>query len=233
MKLEKRVTVNGNDCKIVSESVVLDLTAPGRAVFVIQADQISTGGLLQFHFGTNGKIELWFSGYIENARKIDGKQIRITVREYSALLARRWTMSQRYTTARRVLSELSGRTGIGFRMGSGSVKWADTPIPYFFNIGSGYGILELIGKHLQIPDFVWQNQPDGTIFIGSGSELAGAGSVLGIPTRFFTNLTGSGADCPCLPALRPGRRIKIGNLDPVRIETITLTGETMRLGFQC
>jgi len=233
MKILKKLTVDGTEYKIVSESVVLDLTAPGRAVFVMQAGTISTGALVQFHLGTDGAAGLWFSGYVENARKIDSKQLRITVREYSALLARRWTMSQRHTSARRILSELNGKTGIAFRLGDGSAAWADTPIPYFFNIGSGYEILELLGKHLQIPDFVWQNQPDGTIFIGSGSELAGAETILAIPERFFTGLTGTGADCPCIPALRPGRNIQIGNLDSVRIETITLTGEIMRLGFQC
>lgn len=232
MKFLKKLFVADQERKSVSESVVLDLSAPGRAVFVMQAESAAVGDLVRFYLGENGEMELWFSGYIESVRKIDTRQIRMLVREYSALLSRRWTLAQRHTTARRVLAELSAQTGIAFRLGKES-EWAEQPIPYFFNIGTGYEILDLIGKHLQIEDFIWQNQPDGSVYVGSASELAGAGITLGIPARFFTGLSASGADCTCLPALRPGRKIQIGDLAPARIETITLTGEKMRLKFQC
>lgn len=233
MKYVKKLTVAGNEVKIVSESAVLDLAGPGRAVFAVQADRPAAGDLVRFSLGLDGEAAPWLSGYVESCRRIDSRQWRLVVREYSALLARRWTVSQRHTSAARVLAELSRLTGIAFRLGPGAAAWKETPIAYFFNLGSGYEALELIGKHLQIPDFVWMNQPDGTVFVGSGSELAGAETVLAIPERFFTGLSAAGADCPLLPALRPGRRIRIGDSDPVRIESITLQGEKMRINFQC
>ena len=233
MKYLKKLTVAGNEVKLISESVVLDLAAPGRAVFNCLIDHPAAGDLVQFALGIDGAAALWFSGYVESCRRIDPKQWRITVREYSALLARRWTVSQRHTSAARVLDELSRQTGIAFRLGPSAAAWNETPIAFFCNLGSGFAILETLGKHLQIPDFIWMNQPDGTVFVGSGSELAGAETVLAIPERFFTGLTAAGADCACLPALRPGRRIRIGDSDPVRIESITLQGEKMRLNFQC
>ncbi len=233
MKYVKKLTVSGNEQKLVSESAVLDMSGPGRAVFVIQAERPAVGEIVQFSLGLDGAVSLWFSGYIESCRRIDSRQWRIVAREYSALLARRWTISQRNTSAARVLEEISRLTGIAFRFGPGAEEWKDTPIAFFFNLGSGYEALDLVGKHLRISDFVWMNQPDGTVFVGSGSELAGAGSVLVIPERFFTGLSAAGADCPLLPALRPGRRIRIGDSDPVRIESITLQGEKMRMNFQC
>ncbi len=233
MKIIRKLTISDNEVKIVSESVVLDLTSPGRAVFTVIADAVSVGDLVRFYLGTEGVAELWFSGYVESCRRIDYKQLRLVVREFSALLARRWTISQRHTSARRVLTELNRQTGISFRMGDHSASWANTPIASFFNLGSGYEVLELIGKHLKIDDFVWQNQPNGEIFVGSGHELSGAKTTLAIPERFFSNLSGAGADCACLPALRPGRWLRIGNTDPVRIETVTMQGINMRIGFQC
>jgi len=233
VKILKELTVADNERKIVSESVVLDLTAPGRAVFVVIADGAAVGDPVRFRLGIDGGTALWFSGYVESCRRIDRKQLRLVVREYSALLSRRWPMAQRNTTARRVLAELSNRTGIAFRLGASAAEWIDRPIAHFFNIGTGYAILELLGRHLEISDFLWQNQPDGSVFVGSGTELAGAATVLKFPAMFFTQLSATGADCPCLPDLRPGRRIRIGDTDPVRIETITLTGEKIRIGFQC
>lgn len=230
MKFVKKLMLGDRACKIVSESVVLDLTSPGRAVFCIQADSAETGTPVRFFLGFDGTAELWFTGYVESVRKLDAKQLRITAREFSAVLSRRWTLSQRHTSARRVLEELSDRTGAAFRLGD-SAEWADAPIPYFFNIGSGFSILELIGRHLRIADFVWRGQPDGSVYVGSASELAGAGSTLAIPERFFTGVTATGADCACLPALRPGRQLRIGGMETVRIESITLAGAKMRLGF--
>lgn len=233
MIIVKKLFLNGKQVKIVSDSVVLDLTAPGRAIFSVISETAESGSLTEYHVGTDGTAALWFSGYAESCRRIDRQQVRLVVREYSAILARRWPLAQRNTSARRVLGELNSKTGIAFRLGVSSTSWADTPIAYFINTGNGYEILDLIGKHLKIKDYVWLNQPDGSVFIGSGSELAGADKILVFPESFFTNLSGTGADCPCLPALRPGRRLRIGNTEAVRIETITLQGEMMRLGFQC
>jgi len=233
MRYIRKLTVAGEERQIVSESVVLDLTAPGRAVFTLLADAVAVGDTVRFSLGLDGSAALWFTGYVESCRRIDAKQLRLVVREFSAILARRWTMAQRNTSARRVLAELADRTGIAFRLGTAAADWIDRPIAHFCNLGTGYEILELIGKHLEIPDFVWQNQPDGAVFVGSGTELAGAATVLKFPAEFFTQLSATGADCPCLPDLRPGRRIRIGDTDPVRIETITLNGEKMRIGFEC
>ncbi|PWM76091.1 MAG: hypothetical protein DBX90_11815, partial [Lentisphaerae bacterium] len=62
MKYLKKLTVAGNEVKLISESVVLDLAAPGRAVFNCLIDHPATGDLVQFALGIDGAAALWFSG---------------------------------------------------------------------------------------------------------------------------------------------------------------------------
>ena len=75
MKFVKKLMLGDRACKIVSESVVLDLTSPGRAVFCIQAASAETGTPVRFFLGSDGTAELWFTGYVESVRKLDAQQV--------------------------------------------------------------------------------------------------------------------------------------------------------------
>ena len=233
MKIVKRLKIAGSPVKIVSESIVLDLHVPGRAVFtVIPESAIGPGDSAAFDLGLNGTAERYFSGYVSSAKRIDSRQIRIYVRDYSALLENRCAISSRNTNARRILAEISGRFGIAFLTGAKNAAKFDKPISHFFNSGSAAAALGMIGKHLEISDYVCRSQADGSVFAGSGDELPGSDTTLVIPPPFFTELSVAGAACPCVPELRPGRKIRIGDLEPVRIEQTTIAGEKMRLVFE-
>ena len=233
MKIVKRLQIAGKPVKIVSESVVLDLFAPGSAVFsVLPESAVNPGDAVCFDLGINGAAERYFTGYVSSAKRIDARQVRIYVRDYSALLENRCPLAHRNTTARRVLDEISSKTGIAFHTGKINAGLYDAPIAHFFNPGSAAAALAVIGKHLEIDDYLCRSQADGSVFVGSGKELLGADTTLVIPAPFFTELSVSGATCACVPALRPGRKIKIGDLEAVRIGQTNVAGEKMRLVFE-
>lgn len=233
MKIVKSLKIAGNTVKIVSESVVLDLHDPGRAIFmVISSENVLPGDRVEFDIGLNGSAERYFSGYVSGAKRIDAKQVRIYARDVFALLENRCPIAQRNTTARRILEEISGRFGIAFQIGRKNMAKFEQPIAHFFNPGSAVAALNMIGRHLEFNDYLCRCQADGTVFVGSGDELLGSDSTLLFPPQFFTELSAAGASCPCVPALRPGRKIRIGELEIARIEQTNIAGEKMRLTFE-
>ena len=229
MKCEKILTVGSDRHKIVSDSLTLELGVPGRGIFAVQSEK-PLSGIAQLAIGINSVFEEYFTGYIESCRQIDAKQQRLVIRETGAVLARRWTLSFRNTNAQDVLAALAGSTGLAFSLEK--APWNTQAIAHFINIGTGVEALELLGKQLEISDYVWQCQPDGSIYLGSRAGCKIYERILGIPAEFFTHLSASGASCPIVPGFRPGRRLRIGNGEIVTLDTVTINAESMRLGFE-
>ena len=136
----------------------------------------------------------------------------------------------RNTNARDVLKKISELTGLAFNLED--ADWNKQAIPYFINIGNGFEALDLLGQELEIANFVWQSQPDGSIYVGSLESCKVNKKILGIPAEFFKELSASGASCPLIPGFRPGRRIRIGDGEIITIDKITVNGDMMRINWQ-
>ncbi len=231
MKYLKIFTVNGVRKHLVSDSWTLEIESPGRGIATIKSDEMCSG-LVTLDMGIIGelkKISRWFTGYIESCTRIDKCQVRLMIREMGAVLAARWPIALRNVTARDVLTELSAQTGLAFNIEES--EWAQTSIPHFINIASGYEALDLLGKHLQIDRFRWQCQPDGSIYVGSAAGTSADKKIIQLPANIFTETSIVGTTCALLPSLRPGQRIQIGD-GPIReINAINTTDEKMRMGW--
>lgn len=215
--------------KIVSDSLTLERGAPGRGILVVQSE-VNLAGVAELNIGLDQKYELFASCYIESCRQIDKKQQRLVIREFSGVLAKRLPLSMRNTNARDVLKAISEITGLVFKLED--ADWNKQAIPYFINIGSGFEALKLLGQELDIEDFVWQCQADGSIYIGSLQSCKLNKKVLRIPAEFFNELSASGAGCQLVPGFRPGKRIRIGNGEVITIDKATISGENMRINWE-
>lgn len=229
MKCDKILTVAGTRYKIVSDSLTLEQSTPGRGIFAVQSEK-QLAGIAQLAIGINNQYEVYATGYIDNCRQIDAKQQRLMFRETAAVLAGRWPLSFRNVIISDVLADLSVKTGLAFSLEK--ADWNTVSMPHFINIGTGLEALNLLSWQLDIDDFVWQCQPDGSIYLGSRAGAKIYQKVIALPATFFTDLSARGASCPIVPGFRPGRRLRIGNGDIVTLDIVTINADSMRLGFE-
>lgn len=234
MKISKIMTAgqNGQRVRIISDALTLDLHAPGRGIFCVEAGAVKKGDPVTYSAGCGLETERMFTGYAAEVKRIDRVQWRVMARDYSGLLELRCPFAQRNTDGLRVLREIHDRIGVAFRLGASVEAKFREPVSHFFNLHSAASAVDTLGLHLGIEDFICRCEPSGEIFVGTGRDIRNGSEVLGIPAQFFTEKTVTEAVCPLLPALRPGRRIRIGDGDTFRVEQIQISGMQMRLTFE-
>lgn len=204
MKLRKTLTVGGNTVKLVSEDIRLDLYAPGRAVFQVQASA-ALSGQVYFSLGYSAEDNdlAFFSGYVERSLTVDGAQQRLMCRELSSVLNSDLPISLRHPTMRQVLQAYAALTGLVFAVPDRS--YADTRVPCFMAMGNGCHGMDTMGAVFHIDDYVWFQQGDGSIYVGSWQDTRWAANTINIGDNWWSGVTADGgARLPAIPALRPG-----------------------------
>lgn len=203
MQLHKRLTVNGEPVPLIDDDVRLDLSSPGRAAFTVRSSS-PLKGLVQLDLGYNpNQLQRFFIGYVVNCTAVDNDQKKLMCRELTAALAHVVPLAERYVTLAGVLGVMSATTGLQFVTGTGS--YTDHKAPAFYSAGTGYWIMDHLAQAFGIPQYTWQQQGDGKVFVGSWPDSYWAGRSLELPTGFATNFGISNrAKVACIPRLRPG-----------------------------
>ena len=113
----------------------------------------------------------------------------------------------------------------------GAPAWLDRRSGHFVSLGSGFEALRHAAAVFGMIDPVFLPQPDGALYVGNYQDAGAALQLLRFDTKIFTELSVSGASCPVIPALRPGQRITIGDSEPLRIRSVNISSNTMRIHF--
>ena len=225
MKLHKVLTIGGVVVALVNDDVRLDLKSPGRATFTIQGGaQVS--GLVTLDIGYNeSALQRHFIGYVERCTAANGVEQIVFCREVSAVLAKSMPMNLRHVDLRAVLADISSKTGLRFRVPD--QPYTKVKAPYFFSLAAGYQAMDSMGTVFGIPDFIWQQQGDGEVFVGSWADsFFGVRPALQLPVSLFDGYQGNqSAMVAALPGLRPGASINQGE----RITSVTLAGTQMAI----
>lgn len=203
MRLHKRLSIAGEEQSLVAEDVRLDLFSPGRAAFTVQ----STGalsGLVQLDLGYQlDKLQRFFLGYVVRSESAGSGRQKVFARELTAALACRLPLALRYVTLPEVLKAVAALTGLTFITGRDTYTTVKAPV--FYSSGSGYWVLDSLGSVYQVPQFIWQQQGDGRVFVGSWAESFWSGRPLELPKDWHKDHGVAGrAKIPCIPRLRPG-----------------------------
>ena len=225
MKLHTVLTIGGVVIPLVNDDVRLDLKSPGRATFTIQAGaQVS--GLVTLDIGYNeSALQRHFIGYVERCTAVNGIEQIVFCREVAAVLAKSMPMNLRHVDLRAVLTDISSKTGLRFRVPD--QPYTKVKAPYFYSLAAGYQAMDSMGTVFGIPDFIWQQQGDGEVFVGSWADsFFGARPALQLPASLFDGYQGNqSAMVSALPGLRPGVSINQGE----RITSVTLAGTQMAI----
>lgn len=203
MKLIKEISVNGKSLGLVREHVWLDMSTPGRADFTVRSKE-SLSGIVQFSIGTaQGSLTEFFTGFIVNSHTVDAAQQRIFCRELSAILWSILPVSIRNASMRDILGVYARKTGLSFIVSDQG--YADMPCPAFQSVGSGIHGLDSLGEIFNVQDYIWQQQGDGQVFVGSWADSKWAGKPFTVPETFFEDVQLTGTKTmQAIPGLRPG-----------------------------
>ena len=225
MKIEKRLLINSIEMKTSDENWVLELSAGGRGILTVEDKEqaIAVGQNIHYQLGSNGTLKPWFTGYITKATPNNIGFTRIVVRELCFLLSSSRPLSLQHATVKSILDKLSKDTGLSFTYND-NADYFNTPVANFTSNGSGYQVLENIGRAFQIPDFVWYQQADGVIFIGSHADSNYHNKPIIIPQELIQKQKGGNSvTLPLFPSIRPAVEVNGQRITKQEIKDDELT----------
>lgn len=222
MKLCKSLTVDGRNVPLVEEDVRLEESAPGRATFRVRATEALSGAVrLDVGYTAQGRMQAFFLGYVESSHTVDATQQRLMCRELTGALYARVPLAMRHPTLRDVLGSYASATGLVFTVPEKA--YADRAVACFQAVGSGVHGLASLGDVFGISEYVWQQQGDGRVFVGSWADSRWASRPVTIAERWFKNIGADGGKVlPAMPPLRPGALV-----NGCRVRTLQLKGHEM------
>nr|VFK16664.1 MAG: hypothetical protein BECKLFY1418C_GA0070996_102514 [Candidatus Kentron sp. LFY] len=206
MQLIRKLLIAGDPYKVVEEDVRLDLHSPGRANFTIASKPLPKGvHLVDFRIGYAKLDKMYhlFDGYVERTEPIDNRHLKVFCRERTAALRYPLPMNLRHVSLRDVLARVSKETGLVFS--TQEKEYATRKLPNVYNLGNGYQLMDSLGKALAISRYLWQQQSNGTVFVGSWNDSFWAEKSIQIPAQILTEHRANNiVRMMAIPALRPG-----------------------------
>ena len=163
----------------------------------------------------------YFLGVIEKKHHSNGKWF-LTCRELIGALSFPAPMAIRFATVKDVLTQLS-TLGLEFVYPidfTNGHDYVNNPVPGFHHHGTGISALRSLGKTYQIPDYIFQQRPDGKIFVGSWHDSRWpAAAVNDFSEHPIKVKSANSGELVVIPKLRPGLK-----LNGRYIREVTLSG---------
>lgn len=221
MKPIKRLYLSTDEVHLADASLVLELNSCGRGFITAETDQDYTGKLVRLNVGYTDLLLRWFTGYVERSQPADNGFQRLFVRELVGVFERLWPCSLQHPTLRSVAGWLEENSGITVTVPD--ADYTDKPIPHFTHSGSGYQLLNNLGKAFGITDYIWYQLPDGGLYVGGADKSLFAGKQVEIPAGFSQGAAGGNTmTLPVVQSLRPGVE-----MNGERVTKVHLTNDTM------
>lgn len=221
MKPIKRLYLSTDEVHLADASLVLELNSCGRGFITAETDQDYTGKLVRLNVGYTDLLLRWFTGYVERSQPADNGFQRLFVRELVGVFERLWPCSLQHPTLRSVAGWLEENSGITVTVPD--ADYTDKPIPHFTHSGSGYQLLNNLGKAFGITDYIWYQLPDGGLYVGGADRSLFAGKQVEIPAGFSQGAAGGNTmTLPVVQSLRPGVE-----MNGERVTKVHLTNDAM------
>ncbi|MGL3099842.1 hypothetical protein [Enterobacter asburiae] len=221
MKPIKRLYLSKDEIHLADASLVLELNSCGRGFITAGTTQDYTGKLVRLDVGYTDLVLRWFTGYVERSQPAENGFQRLFVRELVGVFERLWPCSFQHPTLRDVASWLTEHSGLTISVPD--AEYSDRPIPHFTHSGTGYQLLDNLGKAFSVTDYVWYQLPDGGVYIGGAEKALFADRPIEIPHEFNQGAAGGNSmTLPLVQSLRPGV-----DLNGERVTKVHLQNDTM------
>ncbi|HDR2560016.1 TPA: hypothetical protein QCI09_001791 [Enterobacter ludwigii] len=221
MKPIKRLYLSTEEIHLADASLVLELNSCGRGFITAGTTEDFTGKLVRLDVGYTDLVLRWFTGYVERSQPAENGFQRLFVRELVGVFERLWPCSFQHPTLREVASWLTEHSGLTFSVPD--ADYSDRPIPHFTHSGTGYQLLDNLGKAFGITDYIWYQLPDGGVYVGGAEKALFADRPIEIPHEFSQGVAGGNSmTLPVVQSLRPGVE-----LNGERVTKVHLQNDTM------
>lgn len=168
MQIIKTVQLDGEEVQLQSENILLELNASGRGFITVRTDKPCKDKSVVIELGEFDHFFKWFSGYVEEEQPAENGYKRLFIRENVGKFEKPLHCSLRHVTLKVLCDWITGQTGVEFVVPS--KPYADKPIPLCTHAGSGYQLLNSLGRLFNIPNYIWQQAADDTVFVGSWED---------------------------------------------------------------
>ncbi|EDV9737543.1 hypothetical protein NGY92_001074 [Salmonella enterica] len=223
MKPIKRLYLSTDEIHLADASLVLEFNSCGRGFITAGTTEDYTGKMVRLDVGYPDLVLRWFTGYVERSQPAENGFQRLFVRELVGVFERMWPCSFQHPTLRSVASWLTEHSGLTFSVPD--AEYSDRPIPHFTHSGTGYQLLDNLGKAFGITDYVWYQLPDGGVYTGGAEKALFAGRPIDIPAEFSQGAAGGNTmTVPLIQSLRPGVE-----MNGERVTKVHLTNDTMAI----
>lgn len=203
MKIIKECLIDNKNYHLSSVMIVLELNNTGRGYIVIEADEGDfVGKPVTIKVGTYDHFYQYLQGFVEQEQDEQPGYKKLLIKENAAKLERALNCSIRHATLNDVCAFVTQQTGIAVK--TPPQAYATTPIPNFTHSGSGYQLINKLGDLFSIQKYIWQQSPDGSIYVGSHNDSRWAGKAITIDNG---DMLASGSNTMTLPiyaVIRPG-----------------------------
>lgn len=221
MKPIKRLYLSTDEIHLADASLVLELNSCGRGFITAGTTQDYTGKVVRLDVGYTDLVLRWFTGYVERSQPAENGFQRLFVRELVGVFERLWPCSFQHPTLRSVASWLTEHSGLTFSVPD--AEYSDRPIPHLTHSGTGYQLLDNLGKAFGITDYIWYQLPDGGVYIGGAEKALFADRPVEIPHEFSQGVAGGNSmTLPVVQSLRPGVQLNGERVTKVHLENDTM-----------
>ncbi|MEZ9441640.1 hypothetical protein AB4516_00785 [Vibrio sp. 10N.222.54.F12] len=188
--------------KVSAHRLTFSDDAPGRAQLTIQGEA-NPMQQVAIELGWGDNLRRVFTGFIERVSPDKPGYVVVFCRELAAVLYHPMNIVVRHPTLTQLLSNMTQQTGLQFVVPDKA--YANSAIPCFYSIGNGYRVLDEIAQAFSISDYMWQQQGDGKIFVGSWADSYWADKPVNIPSNIINpHKEQRTATVPCSPHFKPG-----------------------------
>lgn len=217
-----RAYINDKKVDMTDHWIMLKDNSPGNCQLKVKS-ATNKLDIVAVDLGWGEMIDRVFIGYVERVMPAEAGWSLIFCREVAASLAFNLSVMLRHPTLRQVISEISEQTGLEFVLPE--KPYADTAIPCFYCDSSGYAMLDNLGRTYKVPDFIWQQQGNGKIYLGSYQDSFWHDKPIIIPNNLMTNhQAGKTVSMPAAPMVRPN--VTANN---ERIKSVEFKGTNMTI----
>ncbi|WP_449549580.1 hypothetical protein [Lelliottia nimipressuralis] len=221
MKPIKRLYLSTDEIHLADASLVLELNSCGRGFITAQTTQDYTGKLVRLDVGYTDLVLRWFTGYVERSQPAENGFQRLFVRELVGVFERLWPCSFQHPTLRKVANWLTEHSGLTFSVPD--ADYSDRRVPHLTHSGTGYQLLDNLGKAFGITDYIWYQLPDGSVYVGGAEKALFADRPVEIPHEFSQGVAGGNSmTLPVVQSVRPGVQLNGERVTKVHLENDTM-----------
>lgn len=231
IEVQHRLQIGGQTAPVEAVAVNLMLNDVGFAQFTVpETAPAEKGGFVEFFISVAGGAHyLVFTGAVTESRVVEGRR-QVRARELCAVLEYPCYFFLRRVSLREVIARIEQESRLHFILPA-RADYLNERRPVFESGGSCKTALAQLPARWGVPDAVWYQLPDGTVYWGRWQSGPFTKATVPIESKLVLekNTEQSLLRLPCIPALRPGMVVQ-GDFR-FRIDAVTFQGDTVLVKY--